>query len=193
MTTISTVAFAIAGLWILSLLALPLEFSGSSTFAFLTNALTTLAGVGMLIFILNVDRAVELPGNALRTAALVAGIAGCALFAGGTLLVMVGQFSFERLSPWTMGGLGLVGLWLTWVTLQTPGALDLTQALRWFGFAVGIGFVLFAISVQAIGVIDPTASDPAPIGFMTILQYAGGLLAYIGWPIWLIVIARRLL
>jgi hypothetical protein len=92
-----------------------------------------------------------------------------------------------------MGGLGVFGFWLLWLTIQMPEALDLTSGLRWLGLAIGVGFVLFSVSVLSIGAIDPTATEESPTGFMTILQYVGGSLAYIGWPIWLILIGRRLL
>lgn len=194
MNTISVAAFAIAVMWVLALALLPIEFSGSSAIGVVTNLLAVFTGITMLIFAVNIDRAATAPSPTLRAGALVAGILGSLLYAGGSAVLILSDRGFDEMAPWTLGaGLGLFGLWMIWLTLQAPEAIDLVSGLRWLGLAVGIGFVLFSLSVISIGPIDPTASDAPSMSLMLILQYAGGLLAYLGWPVWLVLIGRRLL
>lgn len=192
MTTVAYTGFVIAGLWVVSLITLAVEFTGSRLFGYISTVSSLAAGIGMLVLAVSVSRAAFAPESATRTFGLILGLAGSAAFSVSTLLVLIGFRSFMELVGWIMAGAAVFGLWLIWLNIDAPEAFQLTAALRWFGVAVGIGFILLFISILAIGPLDPTQGG-ITTGLMAILQTVGGGLAYIGFPAWLFLFARRLL
>lgn len=184
----STIALAVAGLWIVSLLTLFIEFSGSQLFGAISLGTSILAGIGMLALTWIFSGP---PSEEQQTITMVVGMVGGIVYVAASVLILVGFRGFTELAPWVMGGLAIYGVWM--ILASAFPTEDTTALVRGLGIAVGVGFILLFISVLAIGTIDPTSqasSDSNPV--MVIAQFVGGGIAYLGFPVWLFVLTRHL-
>jgi hypothetical protein len=98
-----------------------------------------------------------------------------ALFIGGVV-----EFDYERAAT---GGLAVesaalivIGLWIAGANLLAGSWLN---AIRWFGVAAGLGFVLLPIGMLLGGLDHP-------------LTYAGGIGSSIVLPVWAFLMGRHL-
>ena len=189
MKNTSTIALAVAGLWIISLLTLLIDFSGAQLF-FRAISLGTsiLAGIGMLALVWIFSGP---PSEEQQTIPMVVGIVGGIVYVAASVLILIEFRIFPELAPWVMGGLAIYGVWM--ILVSAFPTEDTTALARGLGFAVGVGFILLFISVLAIGTMDPTSpapSDSNPV--MVIVQFVGGGIAYLGFPVWLFLLTRHL-
>lgn len=132
------------------------------------------------------------------------GAAGAAATYAVGLVAMVavgafGLFSFANLIPLTSlgalggGALAGLGLWQIVVSLRSPDPA-LHSRLRQVGIVSGIGFVLELVAFLAVGgssgVADPQAALRQPL--FVAIGGIGLLASFIGYPIWSILLGRRL-
>ena len=127
----------------------------------------------------------ELGGLTPTPVALVAQVSGwvaVAVWCVVQALMIVGVVSFDYEDAATGGlaveavALVVIGLWIAGANLLAGSWLN---AIRWFGLASGLGFVLLPIGLIMGGVSHP-------------LTYAGGVGYSIAFPVWAFLMARHL-
>jgi hypothetical protein len=128
----------------------------------------------------------ELGGLTPTPLALVAQVTGWAAMIAWCVvqtLFIVGVVDFDYDRPAT-GALAVeavalivIGLWIAGANLLAGSWLN---AIRWFGVAAGIGFVLVPLAMLVGGVTHP-------------LAYAGGIGYSIVFPVWAFLMARHLI
>lgn len=186
--SVTTLSYVVAGLWLLSLITLAGEFAGSTALGVLSTLASALAGVGLMALVLVIDRNASANAGGLRIPALIAAMLGGAVYLIATLVVLFRARSFEQTSAWIMGGLALFAVWLAWYALGGAGSPG-GGGIRWLGLLVAVGFMGLFAAVLAIGPIDP-AQQTGQRGIWNLLQIISGGLAYVGFPIWLVLLAR---
>jgi hypothetical protein len=183
----SSIALAVAVLWIVSLLTLFIALAGSDLFTTVSLLSSILAGIGMLALVWLIDGS---SSDARRTLKLGIGSVGSVTYIAFSALTLVGFRNSDELEPWMIGGLAIYGVWML-LDSAFP-SISSERALRRLKAAVGIGFVLLFVSVIFLGAVGtaPQAGRPADT-LMFVLQGVGGLVAYLGFPAWLLLVARQ--
>lgn len=183
----SSIALAVAVLWIVALLSLFIALSGSEQFAIITLSTSILVGIGMFVLAWNVSSP---PGEGRRIVKLFIGLVGSTVYAAVNALILVGFRDSDELEAWMIAGLAVYGLWMI-LDSATPG-VGTGGASRRLEAAVGIGFVLLFVSVLFLGTVGATPQAGQPVDMlMIIVQGVGGIAAYFGFPVWLYLLARR--
>lgn len=126
-----------------------------------------------------------------RTVLLVqtAGLAAMALLSIGGPLLVLGVLAFEIQTPIAMGALIFLSVWLLVTSrwLRLSGAVP-TRVTR-FGELVGVGF-LAGYVVVGLGLLLPWMSWPQLVVFG--VGVLVGLPAYLGFPVWFLLLGRHL-
>jgi hypothetical protein len=177
-----TAAYLIAAAGLVAAVTIALYFAIGQPWGTLNDvallAMTSALPVLMLAFW-------ELGGLTPTPLALVAQISGwiaVLAWCAAQALMIVGILSFDYEDAATGGlaveavALVVIGLWIAGANLLAGSWLN---AIRWFGLASGLGFVLLPIGLILGGVDHP-------------LTYAGGVGYSITFPVWAFLMARHL-
>ena len=99
-------------------------------------------------------------------------------------MLVLGSIEFEQSLRPALAGLGLIGVWIFTVNILGRSDPNLPRRMVWLGIIVGVGLVLLAVLVVALGALEfdpPWAVLRNPIAIPSLV---GGLIAFLGYPVW---------
>jgi hypothetical protein len=175
-------AYVIAGAGLVAFVTIVLFFAMGQPWGTLNDIALLVATAALPILMLAFWELGGLTPTPLALVAQVTGWAAVIAWCVAQALFLAGVVDFDYDLPATgalaieAGALIVIGLWIAGANLLAGSWLN---AIRWFGVAAGIGFVLVPIAMLLGDVTHP-------------LAYAGGIGYSIVFPVWAFLMARHL-
>jgi hypothetical protein len=136
----------------------------------------------------------------LSWVAMALGVLGLLTTSIAQALLIAQVITFETNLPFSLIGLALLGAWLILANHLGRAAGTLSRWLGWLGELNGIALVILAVGVVLLVNLSGALTAggtfqqyPALVGVVIALVIPGALAYFLGFPIWLIGLGRRLL
>jgi hypothetical protein len=175
-------AYVIAGAGLVAGVTIVLFFVSGQPWGTLNDIALLVATAAIPILMLAFWELGGLTPTPLALVAQVSGWAAAIVWCVAQVLFIAGVVDFDYDHPAT-GALAIesvalivIGLWIAGANLLAGSWLN---AIRWFGVAAGVGFVLVPLGLLVGGVSHP-------------LAYAGGIGYSIVFPVWAFLMGRHL-
>ena len=185
--------FLVAMYLVLGLQAGGLEAQGTSLgrAGALSGSASDLVGSLSVAFMIPVALALggRLPRRRATRFTQVAGLAAMALLTVGGPLLVLGVLAFEVETPIAMAAWVVLGLWLLmvnrWLRLSEALPVRVARLGEFFGTGLLAGYI-----IVGLGLLLPWMSSPQLVVFG--LGGLVGLPAYLGIPVWFVLLGRHL-
>ena len=182
-------------------LEVPRATATSGSASYVWGTLNDLAVVFQLLFMLPLTMALQqliIPRHqSLSWVALALGVVGILTAAIAQILLIARVISFEVNLPLGVAALGLIGAWMVVVNHLGRAGGILPARLAWLGEIMGAVFVLMGGLAPLLAMISSFGAfvqqHPVIIGAVIALAVPGFLAYFVGLPVWLVGLGRRLL
>lgn len=183
-------AYASATVWSLQLLFLGLFYTVGKPFGLLSDIANVIMVLLILPYALALHKIYQ-PGTAtFSLVALLAAIIGIVSVALGSALLVFGIIDFQQSVIPTLIGLGFIGIWLMGSNYLSQANGAFPGALVILGIAVGSGLVLLAAIAPFAGAFFVDTGISFPKSPFVYLPLAGGLVGFVGYPVWAVWLGR---